>query len=124
MTETTAKKVLIVDDDHACREMYVAALEPRVSDIWAVRDAGDALAFLQERRDVTHLLTDTQMPGMDGLTFARLARAHYPDLRIMIHSGDRSYAHEFRTAHEQGIINAYCFKDGKLTPLRAFVGSM
>jgi len=74
-------KVLIVDDDQICREILRETLE---SQEITVALAGDGLEGLDklstEPFDI--LITDLNMPRMDGLTLLQEAREHYPHIII------------------------------------------
>jgi two-component system, cell cycle sensor histidine kinase and response regulator CckA len=77
-------KILLVDDDTSMRSMVARAL---TSDGHIVTEAGDgeaALEVLGKTTDFTVLLTDVQMPGMDGLTLAAKASAAAPALHVIV----------------------------------------
>jgi excisionase family DNA binding protein len=77
--------LLIVDDERSVRELIAATLsaaEPGY-DITVAADGPSALAMLGTKAfDV--LIADLKMPGMDGLTLIREARAQSPDLPVVI----------------------------------------
>ncbi len=79
-------KVLIVDDDQICREILRETLE---SQEITVALAGDGLEGLDklstEPFDI--LITDLNMPRMDGLTLLQEAREHYPHILTIIITG-------------------------------------
>jgi DNA-binding response OmpR family regulator len=77
-------KILLVDDDVSMRSMVARAL---TSDGHHVTEAGDgeaALETLARSPDFQLLLTDVQMPGMDGLTLASRASLAAPTLQIIV----------------------------------------
>jgi two-component system, cell cycle response regulator CpdR len=77
-------KILLVDDDASMRALVARAL---TSDGHLVTEASDgeaALETLAESPDFHMLLTDVQMPGMDGLTLAGRATAAAPALRVIV----------------------------------------
>jgi two-component system, cell cycle response regulator CpdR len=79
-------KILLVDDDTSMRSMVARAL---TSDGHHVTEAGDgesALEALGKSPGFDVLLTDVQMPGMDGLTLADRASAAAPALRVIVMS--------------------------------------
>lgn len=79
-------KAVIVDDDPVCRTTLGRLLEMLG---WQVVRVGDGPAGLDEMRlgGTGLLVTDVQMPGMDGLALADAARALVPDLPIVFVSG-------------------------------------
>ncbi|MGX7895972.1 PP2C family protein-serine/threonine phosphatase [Tsuneonella sp. HG222] len=64
--------VLVVDDDEMLAEFVAIELEARRCSVRIAASAPAALAMLDEGVDV--LLTDWQMPGMDGMELVRRAR--------------------------------------------------
>ena len=73
MSDATRATILFVDDSPTMRGMIRAALTQGGYDIVEAANGPAALALLQER-DVQVILTDVNMPGMDGITFIRTVR--------------------------------------------------
>jgi two-component system chemotaxis response regulator CheY len=67
--------VLFVDDDVAMRELATTSLQARGFHVAVACDACEAMTLLGEvAPDV--VVTDLQMPGMDGIGFCRYVRDH------------------------------------------------
>jgi chemotaxis protein histidine kinase CheA len=85
----TRLRVLLVDDSLVTREMERRLLEDAGFDVGVAADGHDALAQLsQERFDC--LVTDVEMPGMDGYELTRHVRAipalaHLPIVVVTTH---------------------------------------
>src|ERR1700755_26064 len=57
-------------------------------DVVEAQNAGEAISVLENRRDITVVFTDIQMPGsMDGLKLARAVRGRWPPIKIVATSG-------------------------------------
>jgi CheY-like chemotaxis protein len=77
-------RILVVDDD-ACQRRLMRTLlgEYGMSDTAEAADGGEALDFLS-RVSVDLVLTDLQMPRMDGLTMVRRLRGLGSQLPIIM----------------------------------------
>ncbi|MGF6529212.1 response regulator [Variovorax sp. PvP013] len=69
------KTILTVDDSPSIRQMVAATLRRGGYTVVEAVDGVDALARAGERADVALVLTDQNMPHMDGLTLTRSLRA-------------------------------------------------
>jgi two-component system chemotaxis sensor kinase CheA len=77
-TETTAKapgKVLVVDDQFSARELQRSILEVAGYEVEVARDGREALRRIGESGDLDLVLTDVQMPEMDGFELLEAIRA-------------------------------------------------
>src|SRR5580692_7640801 len=79
-------KLLIVDDEPAQMNVLCDALEPAGYTTACFASAEAALAALREQA-FDLVLTDLNMPGMDGIAFLRAAREIDPDLVGIIMTG-------------------------------------
>ena len=79
------KHVVVVDDDTVTLELVERTLSTyRVS---TARDAHEALAILSTAEPVDLLLTDYLMPMMTGEELVHRARAHRPEIAVLIMTG-------------------------------------
>lgn len=76
-------RVLVVDDDTEVREMFLYALKKRG---WYAQGAEDGLQALRrlQDEDFTVVVTDLQMPRMDGLALLREVRRTRRALPVVI----------------------------------------
>ncbi|WP_333819768.1 hybrid sensor histidine kinase/response regulator [Ohtaekwangia sp.] len=87
------KKMLIVDDNATNRLILKNQLHFWNAEPVVTSSAKEALEILRNSQDFDLIMTDMQMPEMDGLQFARMVRQKYPELPIMLLSSigdDRS----------------------------------
>ncbi len=76
-------RVLIVDDDAELMKLLSLVLSRKGFETRGVRSGADALtALAAEHFDV--VLTDVQMPGMDGIALCERAVAAHPDLPVIV----------------------------------------
>ena len=68
-------KVLVVEDDPANLIVSVKSLERRKVEVLSARDAFDALDVYDNTENLSAVLTDIQLPGMDGTEMMRKMRA-------------------------------------------------
>jgi CheY-like chemotaxis protein len=85
-------RILVVDDEPLLRLTAALLLEEAGHDVVEAATGDEALALIEaEPRRFTHLFTDIQMPGvLDGLRLARLVSTLYPDIIVVVTSGDAS----------------------------------
>lgn len=86
---TRPSRILIVDDDHACRELLAALLTRAGYSVDQAFNGVDALAQL-ETRGYGLVVTDYSMPGMNGLHLLSILKRRWPDTRVIFLSADRS----------------------------------
>jgi CheY-like chemotaxis protein len=86
--------VLYVDDDPGAREAISALVQAVGCNVEVVSSGYEAVIFLAGRPGVKVLLTDLNMPGMDGRQLARRVCRQHPHLRIVAVTGDRPSAAE------------------------------
>jgi len=83
-----SETVLLVEDDDGVRQLAKSILDLLGYCVIPVRNGDEALAMLShDDRHFDLLLTDTVMPGMNGLELARLAVDQHKDLRVLYTSG-------------------------------------
>ncbi|MEA1979616.1 MAG: response regulator [candidate division Zixibacteria bacterium] len=77
------KKVMIVDDDDAFREMMVESLNVYEFKTIAVADGIEALNTL-ENESVDAVITDMKMPYMDGITLLKKIKEIHPEIPTIV----------------------------------------
>lgn len=73
-----AKNVLIVDDSGVMRKMVARSLRQAglaIGEIYEGGDGNEGLKQLEAHPDIGLILSDWNMPNMDGLTFVKTARS-------------------------------------------------
>lgn len=79
--------ILVVDDDDATRLMLGEFLSRKGHRVQLARDAPRAIALL-ENMVPDLMITDYQMPEMNGWQLARIVRRGFPALPILLITGD------------------------------------
>lgn len=86
---TWHSRILIVDDDHACRELLYALLAREGYSVDQAHNGFDALAQL-EAREHGLVVTDYSMPGMNGLQLLSTLKRRWPATLVIFISADLS----------------------------------
>jgi DNA-binding NtrC family response regulator len=82
--------ILVVEDEPLVRMAVTDFLRTSDFDVIEAEDAGQAVAILDGRTDISLVITDVRMPGpTDGIGLAKFAAARWPHLRVLITSGHR-----------------------------------
>lgn len=82
-------QVLVVDDDVTSRAAMRRVLEHQGYSVIVAEDALDALRMLERTHvPVDLLVTDVQMPGMNGDALVVRVRESWPDLPVIFVSGE------------------------------------
>ena len=81
-------RVLVVDDEDSMRLLVARAIAMEGHDIASAADGAEALELLGSAQAAFDLLlTDIQMPVMDGIALALTAARDFPDLTILLMTG-------------------------------------
>ena len=83
--------LLVVDDDDLIREATVVLLQQHGWTAVAARNGAEALLIL-ERRAVDVVLTDVNMPVLDGWQLAAQVAQRWPSLPVVFMTGDPEQA--------------------------------
>jgi two-component system cell cycle response regulator CpdR len=113
-------RILLAEDDAATRDLVQRALGLEGHEVTVTQDGAEALEKLQAaptRFDV--LVTDVQMPGLDGIALVEKGLAVNARLRVVLMSG---FAGELdRAAHLKASISRVITKPFTLEQIRSAV---
>jgi CheY-like chemotaxis protein len=79
--------VIVAEDNRIVRQYLADVLEIAGYEVLPAQDGLDALGLLCARPDVGVLVTDIEMPRMDGLALARHARQCRAEIAVIYVSG-------------------------------------
>lgn len=81
-------KILIADDEDSMRQLVARAIAMDGHEIVTAHDGAEALEILTRADGAFDLLlTDIQMPVMDGIALALSVARDFPDLTILLMTG-------------------------------------
>ncbi len=107
-----AETVLVVDDEPL---VLMSIVDYLVSDGFAVLEAGNAdsaLLILENNPGITAIFTDLQMPGsMNGLELARQVNLRWPDIRVVVTSGNAGFGPADPAQRDEFIRKPYSYQD-------------
>jgi CheY-like chemotaxis protein len=89
-TEPQRPSVLVVEDDVLLRLVTSEDLRDAGYNVVEASTADEAMTILESAIALDLVLTDIRMPGsIDGLALAAFVRQRWPELKIVIASGER-----------------------------------
>lgn len=116
-------RLLVAEDDEAVRAFLEKAFELDGHEVRTAEDGAMALEVLVEEGGAFDLLlTDIQMPVMDGIALALSAVRDFPDLPILLMTG---YANQRERAHGlDALVEDVIMKPFSLADIREAVGDV
>ena len=96
LMEQAAASILVIDDDRAVLSTVKLLLERAAHTVEAVDNSRAGLRLLDTHR-FDLLIVDIFMPGMDGFETMRLVHRSWPEMPVIVISGQ-----QFRSAAERG----------------------
>ncbi|MBI5264012.1 MAG: response regulator [Bradyrhizobium sp.] len=78
--------MLVVDDDEDVLDVMTSMLEDLGCEVLYARSGTEALHLLKNDR-IDIIITDINMPDIDGVELARRAKQQKPDLGVLVVSG-------------------------------------
>src|SRR5688572_5962872 len=76
--------ILLIDDDPDVRFLLARFLKKRGYTVTEFDDAFFACEFLAQGGKAELIITDTQMPKMDGFSFVRRLKEEYPHIKLVM----------------------------------------
>lgn len=93
--------VLVAEDDPQFRNFIQAVLEPRGYEVLVAGDGLEALKVARNHRSTIHLLvSDLEMPKLDGSELLAAMRSDRPDMAVLLISGSTR-----SSAVQRGLLN-------------------
>lgn len=112
MKDLTGKRVLLVDDSPFFRNLLTPLLTVAGYEVTAAENATVALGYCEEGRDFDVIVSDIEMPGMNGFDFAQAVRGsrwqEVPMVALSSHTSPR----DLDRGREAGF-NDYVAKDDR-----------
>ncbi|MHB9053169.1 MAG: hybrid sensor histidine kinase/response regulator [Thermoleophilia bacterium] len=103
LPECAGKRILLVEDDDAVREITGKMLRENGYEVIGARDAAEAFArFASERGDIQLVFSDVVLPGEDGIHLVENLREHKPGLAVLLASGYTDTAVDWQTVQSRG----------------------
>lgn len=82
------KEILVVDDDNLVRETLVEVIGLLHQGVISEAPNGvEALKIIEQKKGNLILITDVNMPQMNGFELVSIVKEKFPDVKILIMSG-------------------------------------
>jgi putative two-component system response regulator len=86
-TDIGNARCLVVDDDSQVRRSIAKVIEGHGLAVTEADSGAEALAILDAQGELPLVISDIQMPAMDGVTFLREALRRFPDMAVIMVTG-------------------------------------
>ena len=77
------RRILVAEDDHLVRDLIVEVLSDAGYDVLKASSGIEAVRLMENPGGINAVVSDLNMPGMDGLEVARQARMHHPGVPVL-----------------------------------------
>src|SRR5262245_34975562 len=108
MNNATSARWMVVDDNvdtlNAITRVLAVVTNAQIFPFASPWQALDAIAAAPEKFDL--VITDLEMPGMNGLDFRRQVQALSPTTKVLLTTGSGEFTQE--TAREKGFCGLLC----------------
>jgi CheY-like chemotaxis protein len=101
--ETNSKSVFVVDDEELVADTIALILRSNGYQALAMYDSESTIAQL-ETTEPAVVISDVEMPGMNGVQLAVLIRERCPDCRILLFTGQAATVDLLDEARRNGHI--------------------
>jgi len=88
------EKIVVADDEADMRELIERLLKLNGFEVKTAENGKEAMDIIVNSKDIDLLITDIQMPEMDGLVLADLTKKHNPKIGIIFMTGYSSIYEE------------------------------
>jgi DNA-binding NtrC family response regulator len=99
--------ILLVDDEPLMRQMTAAMLSEEGHEVRTAADAKEALEILREHGSVSVVITDVNMPGMNGIELAEVLGRERPGTKVIFASGREDLAPALARTRHQVLMKPY-----------------
>jgi DNA-binding NtrC family response regulator len=99
--------ILIVEDEPVSREALAVVVAIMGYEIVTAESGEEAMRLLDQRADVSLVLCDICLPGMDGIAFGDAVRERHPALKIAFVTGDADAVDAAIRAGEIAMLKPY-----------------
>jgi len=89
-TNANRARVMVVDDDTLMREVLKALLRDEGFQVVGEARDGQSALSLVERTQPDIVCLDVNMPGLSGIDVLKSIRQKFPDIRVVMITGDSS----------------------------------
>ena len=81
-------KILLIDDEESIRDGFGAYLKTFGHDVISAADGKAGIQILSQNPDREVVVTDLNMPGLDGVDVIKHVVANHPGIKIILMSGN------------------------------------
>lgn len=112
-------KILYVDDEEINLELFAINFKDSY-EVLTAHDGYGGLEVLESNVDISIVISDMKMPGMNGIEFIKKARQKYPNKKYYILTGFE-ITNEIKEALSNGLILEYFSKPFEIEKMHRII---
>jgi DNA-binding NtrC family response regulator len=112
-------KILYVDDEEINLELFAINFKDSY-EVLTAHDGYGGLEVLESNVDISIVISDMKMPGMNGIEFIKKARQKYPNKKYYILTGFE-ITNEIKEALSNGLILEYFCKPFEIEKMHRII---
>lgn len=121
MKRLEGKKILVVDDEPGYREILAEEFFLEGAQTLHAGDGNEALDLCKTNSDIDLIVSDIQMPGIDGILLLTRVVSLYPWIPVILSGGTSLNLQSMKHSGAKGVFDKPCDIDSMIDRMQALL---